>query len=87
MIVTWDNAKRLANLDKHGLDFADLELEFFMNSVVAPVRERRFKAIGSMHNGQVIVVIFAPLGTESVSVISMRAANRKERSLLHGRSK
>jgi uncharacterized protein len=87
VIVTWDNAKRLANLDKHALDFADLEFEFFMNSVVAPVRERRFKAIGSMHNGRVIVVIFAPRGTESVSVISMRAANRKERSLLHGRSK
>jgi uncharacterized DUF497 family protein len=40
-----------------------------------------------MHNGRVIVVIFAPRGTESVSVISMRAANRKERSLLHGSSK
>jgi uncharacterized protein len=51
VIVTWDNAERLANLDKHGLDFADLELEFFVNSVVAPVRDRRFKAIGSMRNG------------------------------------
>ena len=87
MIVTWDSAKRLANLDKHGLDFADLELEFFLNSVVAPVRDRRFKAIGSTRGGRVIVVIFAPLGTESVSVISMRPANRKERSLLHGRPK
>jgi uncharacterized protein len=87
VIVTWDSAKRLANLDKHGLDFADLELEFFLNSVVAPVRDRRFKAIGSTRGGRVIVVIFAPLGTESVSVISMRPANRKERSLLHGRPK
>ena len=86
MIVTWDNAKGLANLDKHGLDFADLELEFFVKSVAAPVRDRRFKAIGSMRHGRVIVVIFAPLGTESVSVISMRPANRKERSLFHGRS-
>ena len=86
MIVTWDNAKGLANLDKHGLDFADLELEFFVKSVAAPVRDRRFKAIGSMRHGRVIVVIFAPLGTESISVISMRPANRKERSLFHGRS-
>jgi uncharacterized DUF497 family protein len=86
VIVTWDNAKGLANLDKHGLDFADLELEFFVKSVAAPVRDRRFKAIGSMRHGRVIVVIFAPLGTESVSVISMRPANRKERSLFHGRS-
>jgi uncharacterized DUF497 family protein len=86
VILTWDNAKRLANLDKHGLDFADLELEFLVNSVVAPVRDRRFKAIGSMR-GRVIVVIFAPLGSESVSIISMRRANRKERNFLHGRSK
>jgi uncharacterized protein len=86
VIVTWDNAKGLANLDKHGLDFADLELEFFVKSVAAPVRDRRFKAIGSMRHGRVIVVIFAPLGTESISVISMRPANRKERSLFHGRS-
>ena len=86
MIVTWDNAKRLANLDKHGLDFADLDLEFFVNSVVAPVRDRRFKAIGSMRDDRVIIVIFAPLGTESISVISMRPANRQERSLFHGRS-
>ncbi|HXE26320.1 MAG TPA: hypothetical protein VN637_15670 [Roseiarcus sp.] len=37
--------------------------------------------------GRVIVVIFAPLGSESVSIISMRRANRKERNFLHGRSK
>ncbi len=84
MIITWDNAKRLANLDKHGLDFADLEIEFFLNSLVAPVREGRFKAIGPLGRN-VIVVVFAPLGTEAVSVISMRPANRKERGLLDDR--
>jgi uncharacterized protein len=85
VIITWDNAKRLANLDKHGLDFADLELEFFLDSLVVPVREGRFKAIGPLRGTSVIVVVFAPLGTEAVSVVSMRRASRNERSLLHDR--
>lgn len=38
-------------------------------------------AIGRLANG-VIAVVFAVLGAEGVSVISMRPASRKERSLL-----
>ena len=77
--------KRLANLDKRGLDFADLELEFFLDSLVVPVREGRFKAIGPLRGRSMIVVVFASLGTEAVSVISMRPASKKERSLLDDR--
>ena len=84
-IITWDNAKRLANLDKHGLDFVDLELEFFLDSLVVPVREGRFKAIGPLRGRSMIVVVFASLGTEAVSVISMRPASKRERSLLDDR--
>jgi uncharacterized DUF497 family protein len=29
MQIVWDEPKRLANLDKHGLDFADLNETFF----------------------------------------------------------
>lgn len=29
MKIVWDEPKRLANLDKHGLDFADLNETFF----------------------------------------------------------
>jgi len=28
VIITWDNAKWLANLDKQGIDFADLDVDF-----------------------------------------------------------
>ena len=85
MIITWDNAKRLANLDKHRMDFADLDVDFFLNSLVVPVRRRRFKAIGSLGGRGAIVVVFAPLGTEAVSVISMRPASGRERSLFDER--
>lgn len=85
MIITWDNAKRLANLDKHGMDFAALNVDFFIDSLVIPTRAPRFKAIGQHQDLAIIVVIFAPLGTEAVSVISMRPASAKEKELVHDR--
>ena len=83
MVITWDNAKRLANIFKHGLDFADLDEDFFGNAVVVRARPPRFTAIGRLRNATVVVAIFGPLGAEAISVISMRRANKKERSLLH----
>ncbi|MGH6978329.1 MAG: BrnT family toxin [Brevundimonas sp.] len=80
-MIVWDEPKRLANLDKHGLDFADVNEGFFHSSVVIPAKDGRQKAVGRLASG-VIVVIFALLGTEGVTVISMRPAHRKERSLL-----
>ena len=85
MRLTWDHAKRLANLDKHGLDFADLDLEFFLTSRVIPVRAGRFKAIGPALSLGIIVVVFAPPGTEAAAIISMRPASAKIRSLLRDR--
>ena len=84
MNITWDEAKRLANIDKHGMDFSDLTLEFFETSLVIPARTPRFKAVG-MLNGRSLVVVFAPLGTEAVAIVSMRAASRNERALFDDR--
>jgi uncharacterized DUF497 family protein len=84
MVITWDNAKRLANLAKHGLDFASLDVEFFANALVGPARSPRFVAIGRRPDGVVVTVIFARLGTEALSVISMRRASQKERNRLNG---
>lgn len=81
LMITWDAPKRQTNLAKHGLDFADLDEAFFLASVVVPAKEGRHMAIGRLADGTVAVV-FAALGTEGVSVISMRPASAKERSLL-----
>ena len=80
MKIVWDEPKRLANLDKHGIDFAELTGDFFLSALVRPTRNGRFAAIGKLSG--VIVVIFAVLGTEGVSIISARPANLKERTLL-----
>jgi uncharacterized DUF497 family protein len=82
MEITWDERKRLANIDKHGFDFALLTEEFFFVSIIRPAKNRRFMAIG--HFGELsIAVIFRPLGSEGVSLVSMRHANPKERRLLN----
>lgn len=82
MKIVWDEPKRLANLDKHGLDFADLNESFFDSALVLPShsKNKRWVAIGVSIRG-VVVVVFARLGREGVSIISMRPASRSERKL------
>lgn len=81
MMIVWDEPKRQQNLTKHGLDFADLDLEFFLAAQIRPARHGRIMAIGEFDGQIVIAVIFAPLGSEAISLISMRPASRKERRL------
>lgn len=80
-VIVWDETKRKINLARHGLDFVDLDEWFFLDAVVVAAKGDRHMAIGRLNDGTVAVV-FAVLGTEGVSVISMRPASRKERSLL-----
>ena len=84
MKIVWDEPKRLANIAKHdGLDFADLDELFFEQSMIVPARGNRLIAIGRLKDG-VVVAVFVILGSEGVSVISMRPASAKERKLLDG---
>ena len=80
-MIVWDEPKRQINLARHGLDFADLDEWFFLDAIIVPAKGSRYMAIGRLYDGTVAVV-FAVLGTEGVSIISMRPASRKERSLL-----
>jgi uncharacterized DUF497 family protein len=78
--VVWDDHKRLANLEKHGLDFIDVDDFGWADAFIIPTRGRRFKAIG-LFRDLVIVVIYAQLGSEAMSIIGMRRAGIKERRL------
>lgn len=80
MKIVWDEPKRRANLDKHGMDFADLNEAFFDNALVLATYRNRWRAIGINIRG-VVSVIFATRGTEGISIISMRPASKKEREL------
>ncbi len=81
MKIVWDEPKRLANIAKHGMDFADLTIEFFTSAAIRTAKDGRLQAIGRLANG-VVSVVFIALGAEGISVISMRPANLKERRLL-----
>jgi uncharacterized protein len=83
MKIVWDEPKRLANLAHHGMDFADLDETFFEGSVIVPAKLNRQIAVGRHRNG-IILVVFVALGTEGLSIISMRPASRKERRLIDG---
>ncbi len=79
MKIIGGEPKRLANLDKHGMDFADLNEKFFDTAVVLQANRDRYRAIGV--NRGVISVIFAVYGKEAVSIISMHPASKTEREL------
>jgi len=81
MDFEWDEAKRAANLAKHGLDFADVPLLDWTNAKVLPDQrftysEPRFWAFGLL-NGRLHLVAFV-VRAKSYRVISFRKANRKE---------
>jgi uncharacterized DUF497 family protein len=81
MIIVWDEPKRLSNLAARGLDFASLTVDFFSAAVIFAAKQGRFLAVG-IHNGNAVTVVYKPLGTEAISIISMRRASTKERKFL-----
>ena len=84
MRIVWDEPKRRSNLATHGFDLADAELLDWDTMVIVPghpARDgRRFRAIGLL-DSDLVTVVFSRLGTEAVSVISMRPASNAERKL------
>ncbi len=82
MRIIWDEPKRLSNLAKHGLDFADMPDGFdFSSAVIVPATAGRFKLISTLHGVQMVAAVTAFVGREALSVISLRPASRKEREL------
>jgi uncharacterized DUF497 family protein len=51
---------------------------FFEGARIEPGHSRRMKAIG-LFRGRIVTVVFKPLGTEAVTLVTMRIASRKER--------
>lgn len=81
MEFEWDEAKRLANIDKHGLDFLDAPFVFEEAHLIAPARptgeEQRWLLIGRL-DGRYVSIVFTRRGS-AIRVISMRRARDEER--------
>lgn len=88
MRIVWDEPKRRTNLKPepkgHGLDFADVESGFDFGSAIVfdtdPGRDgrARFLALGFFRE-RLHALVFSPLGSEAISLISFRPASTKER--------
>lgn len=81
MKIVWDELKRLSNIEVHGLDFADITEFDWLSAIVRPSHTNRYRAIGVMGGKLVVAVIFKPLGTEAMSIISLRPASKRERKM------
>ena len=77
----WDEAKRLANLAKHGVDFSDMErfdwasCQYLRTEIVD--YEQRDTLLG-MIELELYVVVITEREENTTRVISMRRANRFE---------
>ena len=86
MMIVYGETKRLANLDKHGLDMDDFAEGFDFRSAIrfgahaSTSGRRRFALIGWFRGELVVVAIISPLGSEALSLVSLRPANVKERA-------
>jgi uncharacterized DUF497 family protein len=78
--IVWDEAKRIANLAKHGFDFGDIDDFGWSDAFIVPSHTRRFKAIGLFHD-RVVVVVYSRLGSEAISIVGLRPAGIRERRL------
>jgi len=81
MEYEWDEAKRLANLYKHGIDFVDVPAVFDGNIVMLEddrydYVEQRFVTFGLLQ-GRVIAVVHTERG-DCTRIISARKATKNE---------
>ncbi len=81
-MITWDEAKRVSNLAKHGLDFADV-IKFDFDTALHDLDDReeygevREIAIGWCES-RLCFLVFVRRGRDEIRVISFRKATRPE---------
>jgi uncharacterized protein len=78
----WDDAKRLSNIKKHGIDFIDAPAVFdgytlTMEDDRYDYSEKRFVTFGIME-GKVVVVVHTE-NEDSIRIISIRKATKNEK--------
>ena len=79
----WDRRKAAANLEKHGVDFADAATAL-EDPLAATVEDRdsrgeaRFASLGTDSLGRLLVVVYT-LRSEAIRIISARQATSRER--------
>jgi hypothetical protein len=85
MEFTWDEKKNRLNIKNHGFDFADA-WQVFDKDLLASLDdsqdygEERWIGIGMLNNGTVVLIVFVEEDNDAIRIISLRKANRNEKS-------
>ena len=84
MQLVWDEAKRGANLSKHGFDFVDAEKVF--SGITYTIEDRRFDygeqrfiTLGLLR--ETVVAVAHTEQDQELRIISMRKATRNEQTI------
>lgn len=86
MRFTWNDAKRRANVAKHGLDFVDAPRIFegpmvLLGDMRADYGEQRMIGIGLLRS--LVVLVVHVESADTIRIISMRKANAQETDLFY----
>lgn len=84
----WDENKKLANLEKHGLSFDDAKFVFSSQIVTFiddryPYNEERYVTLGTLN--KLVVIIVYTYRDSKIRIISMRKANEREQKIYQER--
>lgn len=83
MNYEWDEAKRLENIRKHGVDFADAigVLEDLRNLTLADedaIGESRYRTLGMDVQLRILLVVWTERAVDRIRIISARQASPGE---------
>ncbi|WP_417908784.1 BrnT family toxin [Candidatus Electronema sp. PJ] len=87
MQYEWDEKKCRQNVEKHGIDFADV-VYFDWHSALeieddrSNYGEKRIRAFGLLHN-RLVVLVYTQRNSR-IRLISLRKANQREETAYHG---
>ncbi len=86
--ILWDEAKRQANLDKHGLDFLDavmvLESPYRLDIESVRSSEQRTQSFAYVFDVLAVLTVVHVTREDAMRIISFRPASEEERSVYHG---
>ncbi len=87
MKYTWDEPKRLSNLEKHGLDFSDAELVYespYRYDIQVIIKgEQRIAAFAYVFDMLAVLVLVVTERGEVIRCISYRHAGDKEKEFYY----
>ncbi|MDX9995532.1 MAG: BrnT family toxin [Rhodocyclaceae bacterium] len=85
--ILWDEAKRQANLDKHGLDFDDavmvLDSPYRLDAESVRGGEQRMQSFAYVFDVLAVLTVVHVARENALRIVSFRPASEEERSAYH----